>query len=79
MDFNSIDPDLLATVVDLLKERDVEEAIVGGVHIKFRAPEVEVETKSTPTVTREPVKPKNPYEEVLGQAPPTWLSTQKQA
>ncbi len=74
--FNNIDLDHLAAVIVVLKDADVEEAIVAGVHLKFRAPAEESDLPSTPTVTKAEPKTKSPYQEVLGQMPPTWTSTQ---
>jgi hypothetical protein len=80
MDFNDLDLDKLVATLSILKDADVEEATVAGIHIKFRAPEAPDEASelpSTPTVTKRDVSPKNPYQELLGQQPPTWTSTQK--
>lgn len=78
MDFNDVDLDHLAALITILEDRNVEEAIVAGVHLKFRAPEPEgLDLPSTPTVTKADPKPKSPYAQVLGTTPPTWTSTQK--
>lgn len=78
--FNNIDLDQLADVIRILKDSDVDEATVAGVHLKFRAPvepDEASELPSTPTVTKRDAQPKNLYQELLGQQPPTWTSTQK--